>query len=86
MRYVFLNSTLFAIEIWSPFTKITFGRLGAMSDFCVQTNDTYEDVVYDDVMQCQKDHEKRCYTTQETVFKSYTVRFCASNYLSAAGL
>jgi hypothetical protein len=35
---------------------------------------SYKEVVNDEVMQCEKVNEKKCYTSQETVFNSYKVK------------
>ncbi len=35
-------------------SKVTFGRLDAIQDFCEKKEVTYEEVVYDEMMQCQQ--------------------------------
>ena len=52
---------------------MTFGKLDDIDDFCVKKKVDVDDVIYDEMMQCQQDHERKCYTTEETVFKSYKV-------------
>ncbi len=32
-----------------------------------------EDIVHDEIMQCQKNFEKKCFQIQETTFKAYNV-------------
>ncbi len=42
------------LEQWFKISKVTFGRLDAIQDFCVMKEVTYEEVVYDEMMQCQQ--------------------------------
>jgi hypothetical protein len=42
------------LEQWFKISKVTFGRLDAIQDFCVTKEVTYEEVVYDEMMQCQQ--------------------------------
>ena len=53
--------------------KVTFGKLDDIDDFCVKKKVDVDDVIFDEMMQCQQDHERKCYNTEETVFKSYKV-------------
>ncbi len=55
------------------FRQITFGRIDDPTSLCERKEYSYEDVVYDEIMQCQMGHEQKCFSTQETTFTSYNV-------------
>ena len=40
---------------------------------CETTVVNFTDIVKDEIIQCQKISEKKCYTSQETVFETHTV-------------
>ena len=62
--------------------QITFGRLDDSStNYCAIKTYIYEDIVYDEVMQCQMDHEEKCFDTQETTFESFSVKFSSLLWL-----
>ena len=54
--------------------QIPFGDTESAKANCVQKEIVYEDLVIDEVLQCQKILDKKCYTSQETIFESFTVR------------
>ena len=61
------------IENLFGFRQITFGRIDDPTSLCERKEYSYEDVVYDEIMQCQMGHEQKCFSTQETTFTSYNV-------------
>lgn len=64
---------LHPIENLFVFRQITFGRIDDPNSLCERKEYSYEDVVYDEIMQCQMGHEQKCFSTQETTFTSYNV-------------
>ena len=42
-------------------------------DGCVEKEVNYEEIIYDEVMQCRKIVEKKCYQVQETTFTAIKV-------------
>ena len=54
--------------------QIPFGDTESAKTHCVQKEIVYEDLVIDEVLQCQKILDQKCYTSQETIFESFTVR------------
>ena len=55
-----------------------FGDKDAAETRCEKKEVDFTDVVMDEIIQCQKISEKKCYTTQETVFETHTVKLIAS--------
>jgi hypothetical protein len=45
-----------------------------VNHLCSTRDYMYKEVVNDEVMQCEKVNEKKCYTSQETVFNTYKVK------------
>ena len=59
--------------------KLFFGDFDSVAANCIRKDINFTDVVHDEIIQCQKVSEKKCYTSQETVFETYTVRWILLN-------
>ncbi len=66
-RRVKLDSNLLLL-----FLKGSFGKSGNTSA-CEVRDVIYNDVIYDEKMQCQKVVEKKCFQVQETTFNIFKV-------------
>ena len=54
--------------------QIPFGDTDKVDDNCRRKEVVFDDVIEDEVIQCQISSDKKCYTSQDTVFETYTVR------------
>jgi len=43
------------------------------NDNCQKIITPYDEVIQDEIMECQKAVEQKCFIAQETIFKSYKV-------------
>jgi hypothetical protein len=65
---------------WHVFKEVLFincfqGSFGKVDTDpgCEMREESYDEVVYDELMKCQKNVEKKCFMIQETTFNVYKV-------------
>jgi hypothetical protein len=65
---------------WHVFKEVLFincfqGSFGKVDTdpACEMREESYDEVVYDELMKCQKNVEKKCFMIQETTFNVYKV-------------
>ena len=74
---VFALPVIFAITLHEAahgYVARFFGDMTAAEKKCETTVVNFTDIVKDEIIQCQKVTEKKCYTSQETIFDTFTVK------------